>query len=621
MLIISSLQNQILIFGGCKLFTRMSMKKKTIFLFFKDLASKLQKRFFLLAGLAAVCAIFDGFRIVIAFMLLPFLGVSVSQSGMFISKAVKKTFIILGVKYTFLSVAALVISVCVIQSALALVQAWYQGAYASYYTLCWRKNLFNVLSQANWKYFTDASRGELAGVISQETNGLASAVLRCLYFLSNALVALAYIGFSVCVSWPLTGLMIITGVILVTFNYFVMKPLMKHARSLSKGNARVMVVAMEFLNNIKAIKASSSGSTILAAVVKPLQDIFRSESAAQMFPNATRIIAELFVMLALVLAIGGSQFWTLPNSSGSFLLILMLFLRSYSKFTEALSAGQQLFVFLPSFSSVQEIYSKAERAAEKNSSLLTVNRSQLMASEIRFENVIVRHQFAAVVNQISLQLKPKTLVAFVGASGAGKTTLVDALLRLVDLDSGAIYLGDQDIRNFELNSWRTCFGYVNQNATLMSLDIADNIRIFRPEAAMSEIQRAAQLACADEFICHLPEGYASQVGEAGARLSGGQCQRIALARALINDPPILIFDEATSALDAESELHIMRSIQELRASKLVILIAHRLSTVRNADKIYVIDEGRIVEEGGFNELLSKEGRFSQLWNQQTLFLA
>ena len=176
-------------------------------------------------------------------------------------------------------------------------------------------------------------------------------------------------------------------------------------------------------------------------------------------------------------------------------------------------------------------------------------------------------------------------------------------------------MSGRDARDFNIQSWRSCFGYVSQELTLINGSLADNIKLFKPGATDEDIRHAGTLAHANEFVEHLPEGYNTQVGEMGLKLSGGQRQRIAVARALINDPPVLIFDEATSALDSESEEKVMEAVYEMRKSKTVILIAHRLSTVRDADVILVLEEGRLVEQGDWESLVRRGGRFNELWQR------
>ncbi|MBI3681297.1 MAG: ABC transporter ATP-binding protein [Acidobacteria bacterium] len=222
------------------------------------------------------------------------------------------------------------------------------------------------------------------------------------------------------------------------------------------------------------------------------------------------------------------------------------------------------------------------------------------------------------MKEVSLTVKAGELVALVGPSGAGKSTLASLLARFYDVTGGAVLLDGRDVRDITLASLREQIGIVAQDTFLFNDTVANNIRYGRPEAAEEEVREAARNAMAEDFIVRLPEGYQSSIGERGTKLSGGQRQRIAIARALLKNAPILILDEATSHLDTESEALVQRALANLMAGRTVIVIAHRLSTVRRANKIIVLDHGRVVETGTHEELVQSGGVYQRLHELQYL---
>jgi ATP-binding cassette subfamily B protein len=221
-----------------------------------------------------------------------------------------------------------------------------------------------------------------------------------------------------------------------------------------------------------------------------------------------------------------------------------------------------------------------------------------------------------VLNDVDFEAEPGETVGLVGPTGAGKTTIVKLLLRLYDVDDGAVKIDDHDVRDVTLASLRGSMGYVGQDNFLFDGTIEENVRYGQFDASHEDVVEACKLAEAHEFIENMPEGYDTDIGERGVKLSGGQRQRVAVARTILQRPEILIFDEATSAVDTETEMLIQRSIDELAADRTTFVIAHRLSTVRDADTILVIDQGEIVERGTHDDLLGEDGLYANLWRVQ-----
>jgi subfamily B ATP-binding cassette protein MsbA len=227
---------------------------------------------------------------------------------------------------------------------------------------------------------------------------------------------------------------------------------------------------------------------------------------------------------------------------------------------------------------------------------------------IDFESVAFRYPDAGgdALTDVSLSVRKGEMIAFVGMSGAGKTTLMDLLPRFHDVSAGRITIDGHDLRRVTVASLRSLMGIVTQETFLFHDSLEYNIAYGRPGATREQVERAARLAQAHDFVATLPGGYTSQVGERGVKLSGGQRQRIAIARAFLKDPPILILDEATSDLDAESEFLVQQALSELMKGRTVLVIAHRLATVRNADRVIVVHGGRIAEVGNHDELMARE---------------
>jgi subfamily B ATP-binding cassette protein MsbA len=318
---------------------------------------------------------------------------------------------------------------------------------------------------------------------------------------------------------------------------------------------------------------------------------------------------------ALVLWIGGNEVLNDRMTKGGLMafyaLAAMLFppLRRLARTNETYQAARV------SLDRILDFLDETEPLKERDGT----NELKVTRGDVRFENV--RFSFVPglpVLSGIDLEIQGGQVVALVGPNGAGKTTLLSLLPRFIDPDSGRVLIDGQDLRAVTLASLRRQIGIVTQEPFLFSGTIEENIRYARPQASEEEVWQASRVANAFDFISALPQGFRTHVGERGQRLSGGQVQRIALARAVINNPPLLILDEATSAVDAESDRLIREALHRLMQGRTVFVIAHRISTVQRADRILVMDGGRIVEEGRHDALFVRNGFYTRICKEQLL---
>jgi subfamily B ATP-binding cassette protein MsbA len=298
-----------------------------------------------------------------------------------------------------------------------------------------------------------------------------------------------------------------------------------------------------------------------------------------------------------------------PGTFFSFLAALLMLYEPVKRINEVnitiqegVSAGERIFALLDMESEVQD---------RPDAEILeTVERG------IAYDGVAFSYEDASVLKGVDLRVGIGEAIAVVGESGAGKSTLLDLLPRFYDVTGGAIRVDGKDIRDLTQRSLREKIGIVTQQTILFDDTVRNNIAYGKPEMPLEKVIDAARAAHAHDFISALPEGYDTLIGENGIKLSGGERQRIAIARALLKNPPILVLDEATSNLDTDSEKAVQNALETLMKGRTTLVVAHRLSTIRNVDRIYVLADGRVVEQGSHDELLALNGHFARLYHMQ-----
>ncbi|WP_338448030.1 ABC transporter ATP-binding protein [Niallia oryzisoli] len=321
---------------------------------------------------------------------------------------------------------------------------------------------------------------------------------------------------------------------------------------------------------------------------------------SDMTPFIVAIIASLYVINDSLTVGSLIAFFAYVDKMRSPVTALV---NAYPAITEGSVALQRIFDFFHTPSTIKEKVNPVELKE--------------FSHAIQFKNVSFTYDGKkSIINNVSLKMEKGKTYAFVGESGGGKSTILQLLLRMYDATHGKVFIDDVDLKDYSISSLRDHMGIVTQENFLYSTSIEENIKIAKPNATKDEIFAAAQKAFAHEFITLLPKGYDTEIGERGIKLSGGQKQRIALARVFLKDPSIIILDEATSALDNESETLVQESINQFHHDKTIVIIAHRLSTIVNADTIFVIKNGEIVESGNHQSLLKRNGYYKELYSKQ-----
>ena len=482
----------------------------------------------------------------------------------------------------------------------------------------YQRRLFDHLMQLDLAFFSSARSGQLAAQISQNVTGIRDLLNLTITAAVRDFVSLVgLVGVMVYMDPVLSLAAFIIGPPLIFSVNYLMRKLRTVTRESVEINSHLLGAMQEAVQGVAVVKAFTM-ENVLASKMTGLIDYAENRSnkiarVSERLGPITEFLAG--AAIASVLAYAGWRASTAGEPPGSVFAFITALLLAYDPVRRLARVQVNIERALVNARMIYEILDTEPHQKDRpGATSLKVSRGEIDFDDVRFSYA----ENSPVLRGVSFRAQAGRTTAIVGPSGAGKSTLFSLLLRFYDPDGGKITIDGEDITGVTKESLRHSVAYVSQHPYLFEGSIRDNIRYGRPDATDAEVEAAARLANAEEFILQQPEGYDTLVGENGATLSGGQRQRISIARAIVRNAPILLLDEATSALDNESEAKVQQALDRVMDKRTTLVIAHRLSTVVNADHIVVLEDGHLVEEGTHDSLAHKpDGLYARFYRMQT----
>lgn len=482
-----------------------------------------------------------------------------------------------------------------------------QRTHAGYFMVADKRiSIGEKLKRVPMGYFNQNSLGQITAIETTILNDVEIAVPVVLVTtLGGFLNSLVFALFILLFDWRM-GLITLFGIVIFLFITSAMEKKSREGVPARQETQAVLVEAvLETIQGMSVVKAFDLDHSLDKKVDKAIEESFRKnerlEKAMTPYVAMQQLVLNMFSVLLMFCAIAFYLDGSMELTNSLIMVVCSFLVYEQLKVAGSCVANMRI---------AEHSIDKANKIDEVPTMEEGKRETSPASMEIRFSNVDFAYEKKKILNHVSFTIPEKKMTAIVGPSGSGKTTLCRLIPRFWDVDAGTVSIGGVDVKDYTMNSLMKNISVVFQNVYLFADTIENNIKFGKVDATYEEVVEAAKRACCHDFIMALPQGYQTRIGEGGASLSGGEKQRISIARALIKDAQIVIFDEVTANVDPENEDRLQKAIEELTRDKTVIMIAHRLKTVRNAEKILVLDHGEIVQEGRHETLIKEKGLYA-----------
>jgi len=470
----------------------------------------------------------------------------------------------------------------------------------------------NIIFKSNWLFFGKSDQGELMNSFQKELNNISETLSQFCQQIAYFIQLIIYFSIPLWINFSLT--IIAIGVAI----FFMLPFLFLHRFSYALGKkntetANIMIGRLyELFQCVRLIISHNKQKASIEEYITTAEIHSKAAVESQLFVASTGFLFQPFTILAALMAIGASA--TFNNNLPETAAVLWGLMRAMPILSKILQSNLNITNFTPSITQLNNIITKAKQNVSKSGKNKIIN----IKKEIEFLNVNFAYEKRTFeLNNINLKIKANQNTALTGVSGSGKSSITDLIIGLQEPNNGAILIDNLPYNQIDLNYFRGKIGYVPQDPQLFNTSIRENLMWFEKNISEKKMLQACETANAMEFIKNLPNGFDTVVGNSGTSFSGGQRQRLTIARALLRKPTLLILDEATSALDSKSDTQIYKSLKKLRGEMTIIIISHKLQTLKQCDMIYVLDNGKIIQNGKFNTLLKdKKNIFYNLMNKQ-----